>query len=176
MITFLTQNVFYKKLTSELTEIELTQNGFIVDKPFGSKPKAFDWNEIQNIYFSQNKKEVIIEISNKQIVLKNSNIGWYEFIQNVPSKFASFDFNYVKTFMQSLQPCEVCGIIAVTDKVCIVCENVPWDNEKKKNKSEYLKAKQLKLFSPLLKAGKPIKQHAEPEHGFQADKNWKLYI
>ena len=78
--------------------------------------------------------------------------------------------------MQSLQPCEVCGIIAVTDKVCIVCGNVPWDNEKKKSKSEYLKAKQLKLFSPLLKAGKPIKQHAEPEHGFQADKNWKLYI
>lgn len=170
------RKVFYKKLSSDLTQIELTPNGFSLLEPFGAKPQIFDWKEITDIYFSEDKKEVILQNADKIIVLKNNFMGWYEFIQNVPHHFANFDFQYVITFMSALQPCEICGIIAVNENECLVCENTAWHNEIADPRTEYLKAKQLQLYSELLKEGKEIKQHAEPEHGFQADKNWKLYI
>lgn len=170
------RKVFYKKFTSELTEIKLTENGFSIDQPFRAKPKVFNWKNIKNIQFSENKNEVNIESFNKKIVLKNCYIGWYEFIQNIPTEFVNFDFNYVKTLMNSLKPCGVCGIVAVKDNMCIVCETIEWNNRISQSETEYLKLKQLDLYSIVIKDGKEIKKQAEPEHGFKANKNWKLYI
>ncbi len=176
MIGFFMRKFFYKKLSSELTEIKITSHGFSLHQSFGAKPKTYDWKEISDIHFSKDNEEVIIQNLEKSIILKNNFIGWYEFIQNIPPNFTNFDFQYVRTFMNALLPCEICGIIAVKENKCLVCENNAWNNETADYKAEYLKAKQLDLFSSLLQDGKEIKQHAEPEHGFQADKNWKLYI
>lgn len=170
------RKVLYKKLTSQLTEVKLTESGFSINEPFGAKPKLFDWNLINSIQFSENHKEIIIDISDKQIVLRNHYIGWYEFIQNVPLKHTDFDFDFVTDLMDSLKPCSVCGIVAVRENECIVCETIPWNNEMNENEFEYIKSKQTGLYSEDLKDRKEIKKVAEPEHGFKADKNWKLYI
>lgn len=176
MIGYLIRNFFYKKLTSELTEIKLTKSGVSIIEPFGAQPKLFDWQEIKTIYFSKDWKSVIFKTSNQSIVLKSNNIGWYEFIQNVPPSFEQFDFKYVTELINSLKPCGVCGIIAVREKECIVCETTPWTIDMTENEIEYIKAKQLELYSERIKNGIEIKKIAEPEHGFKADKNWKLYI
>lgn len=176
MTGYLMRNIFYKKLTSELTEIKLTESGFSINEPFGAKPKLFDWKEINSVQFSENRNEIIFEKADKKIGLKNNNIGWYEFIQNVPTRFKEFDFNYASEFMNSLKPCGVCGIVAVRENECIVCETITWNNEVAENEIEYIKSKQSELYSELIKDGIEIKKVAEPEHGFKADKNWKLYI
>lgn len=163
-------------MTSAITEIKLTESGFSLNEPFGAKPKLFNWNEIYNIQFSVNNKEIIIEQSDKKILLKNCNIGWYEFIQNVPEKFTQFDFVYVKYFMESLKPCEVCGIVAVKENLCLVCETKPWKKEMQANEIEYIKSKQLELYSEQIKEGIEIKKVAEAEHGLKAYKNWKLHF
>ena len=173
---YLMRNIFYKKLTSEITEIKLNENGFSINEPFGAKPKLFHWKEIKKIKFSENKNEVIFEKADKQIVLKNNNIGWYEFIQNVPPTFKEFDFKYTIEFMNSLKPCGVCGIVAVKEDECIVCENITWHNEMNEKEFEYIKSKQSELYSDRTKDDIEIKEVAEPEHGFKAYKNWKLYI
>ncbi|MEN3322675.1 hypothetical protein VP395_02975 [Mariniflexile soesokkakense] len=176
MIGFLIRKVFCKNLASELTEIKLTENGFSISEPFEANTKSFHWNEIKDVRFSENNKEVIIEKSYKKIILKKNNIGWYDFIQNVPSNFTDFDFDYIKDLMDSLKPCEVCGIVAVRENECIVCETIAWNNEMTESKIEYLKLKQSEFYSDQIKNRKEIKKVAEPEHGFKADKNWKLHI
>lgn len=176
MIGFLMRKVFYKNLTSELTEIKLTENGFSINEPFGAKPRVFNWKDIKNVQFSENNNEVIIEKTDNQIILKNNYMGWYELIQNVPTEFADFDFDYAKIFMDSLSPCGVCGIVAVSKNECIVCKTTEWNNKMSESETEYLKRKQLDLFSVLIKDGREIKNQAEPECGFKATKNWKLYI
>ena len=176
MIGFLMRKVFLKKMTDELTEIVLTERGFSINEPFHAKPKSFDWSEIINIQFSEKYNEVIIEIKEREIILKNNKIGWYEFIQNIPSNFSNFDFNHAKYFMDSLKPCGVCGIIAVKENKCLFCETIPWNDAMPQTKIEYLKLKQSELFSVWIKEGIEIKKVAKPEHGFKADKNWKLYI
>ena len=170
------RKIFFRNLVSPLTEIELIKNGFSVKKPFGAKPKLFDWKDIINVRFSENNKKVNIYKSDKIIILKNNNIGWYEFIQKVPLKFTDFDFDYAKGFMNSLKPCGVCGIVAVSENECIVCETVEWNNKMTENKVKYLKSKQSEFYSERIKGGIEIKKIAEPEHGFKADKNWKLYV
>ena len=176
MIGFLIRKILHKKLTSELTEIKLTENGFSINEPFGAKPKLYYWSEIKSVHFSANKKEVIIEKSENQIILKNHYTGWYEFIQNVPTKSVEFDFAYAKSLIDSLKPCEVCGIVAVNDNECIVCENIPWNSEMADTQINYIKSKQLELYSETIKDKREIKKIAEPEHGFKSDGNWKLYI
>jgi hypothetical protein len=168
--------VFNKNLTSKLIEIKLTENGFSINEPFGAKPKIFDWKDIKNIKFSENNNVVIIEKIDEQVILKNNYTGWYELIQNIPTEFTNFDFDYAKTFMDSLKPCDVCGIIAVRKTECIVCETIEWNNKMSESETEYLKRKQLDLYSVLKKDGREIKKQAEPEHGFKANENWKLYI
>lgn len=170
------RNIFYKKLTSELTEIKLTESGFSINEPFGAKPKLFHWRDINNVRFSENHYEVIIQKLDKLIVLKKNNIGWYEFIQNVPTKYKNFDLKYVTDFMNTLKPCRICGIVAVRENQCIVCETIAWKSGMAENETEYIKIKQLEFYSEHLKNGIEIKKVAEPEHGFKADKNWKLYI
>ena len=170
------RKIFFKYLASNLTEVELTESGFSINEPFGAKPKLYNWNEIKNIRFSENKEEVIIGKANKQIILKNYYTGWYEFIQNVPDKFVKFDFEYAKNFMESLKPCGVCGIVAVSGNECIVCESITWNKEMNVNEVDYIKSKQLDLYSEKIKYKLEIKKIAEPEHGFNADKNWKLLI
>jgi hypothetical protein len=176
MIRFLMRKVFYKKMTSEITEIKLTENGFSINEPFGAKAKIFKWNEINSIYFSANKNEIIIEKLDQKIALKNCNIGWYEFIQSIPINFKKFDFDYVKNFMESLNPCKVCGIIAVNRNECIVCENIAWNSEMDEKEIEYIKSRQKEFFSTQINEKHEIKKFVEPEHGFNADKNWRLYI
>jgi hypothetical protein len=176
MLGFLIRKIFSKKLTSELTEIELTESGFSIKEPFGAKQKLWNWNEIKNVRFSENKKEIIIEKSDKQIILKRNNIGWYDFIQKIPLKYTDFDFDYVKDFMDSLKPCGVCGIIAVRENECLICESIAWNDQMTENETEYIKTKQSDFYSDSLKNGQKIKKIAEPEHGFKANKNWKLYI
>ncbi len=170
------RNIFYKKLTSELTEIKLIEGGFSINKPFRAKPKLFDWKKINSVQFSENWNEVVFEKVGKKIGLKNNYIGWYEFIQNVPTKFKEFDFDYVSELMNSLKTCRVCGIIAVRENECIVCKTTTWNNEMIENETEYIKSKQSELYSKLIKNGIEIKKLAEPEHGFKADKNWELHI
>ncbi len=176
MIRFLIRKVFYKKLALELTQIEITENGFSIKEAFGGKTKIFDWKTIKDICFSENKDEIIIQNSNKKIIIKSRNMGWYEFIQNVPRNFLNFDFHYVKTFMDALKPCEICGIIAVKENECLVCEQTSWNDKMSQNKIEYIKLTQADFFSAWLNDGHVIKIPAEPENGFLADKNWKLYI
>ncbi len=176
MIGFLMRNVFYKKMTSVITEIKLTESGFSINEPFGAKPKLFNWKEIKSVKFSENRNEVIIEKSEKQIVLKKNNIGWYEFIQNVPSTFIDFDFKFTTELMKSLKSCKICGIVAVKENECIVCDTKVWNNKMTENEIKYIKSKQSELFSEQIKDGIAIKKVAEPEYGFMADKNWKIYI
>ena len=64
------RNVFYKKMTSEITEIKLTESGFSINEPFGAKPKLFDWEEINSVQFSENWNEVIFEKAEKKSVWK----------------------------------------------------------------------------------------------------------
>ena len=170
------RKLFFRNLTSELTEIELTENGFSLIRPFGAKPKTFIWTDISNVRFSDDNKEVILKRSGEEIVLKNNYIGWYELIQNIPVQYKDFDFVYVQKFMDSLKPCGVCGIISVKENKCIVCETVSWNKEMPESEAVYLKKKQLEFFSEHIKEGIEIKKVAEPEHGFKADKSWKLYI
>jgi hypothetical protein len=176
MIGFLMRKLFYKKLTSKLTEISINEDGFSLQEPFGAEPKVFTWDFITDIYFSETKNEIIIQTLEKQINLTNKYIGWYELIQNVPNKFVNFDFDYVVLLLNSLQSCEICGIVAVKENECIVCENTPWNTKMDQNKIEYLKLMQLKLFSLRIKEGREIKSQTEPEHGFKSNKDWKLYI
>lgn len=176
MIGYLMRNVFYKKQTFELTRISLVEHGFSVNRPFGAKLKLYHWKEVRSIRFSDNYNDVIVEYLGRQIILRNSNIGWYEFIQNVPSTFENFDFKYVAEFIDSLKPCGVCGIVAVREQTCIVCETIAWNDEIHKDKVAYLTSKQSEFYAELVKDGKEIKKIAEPEHGFKADSNWKLYL
>lgn len=176
MIGFLIRKIFFKGLTSELTEIKLTENGFSIKEPFGGKLKLFSWNDINSVRFSENHREVILEKSDKEIILKNNNIGWYEFIQNVPLKFKKFDFKYATEFINSLKPCGICGVVAVNENKCIVCETIIWNSEMAESKIDYIKSKQSDFYSETLKNKRKIKKFAEPEHGFKVDKNWKLYI
>lgn len=176
MIGFLMRKIFFRNIVSPLTEIELIENGISIKLPFGANPKSHYWTEIKSVQFSKNYKEVNIEKSDKQIVLKNDNIGWYEFIQNIPSRYKEYDFNYVTEFMNSLKSCGVCGIIAVRENKCLVCKNLSWNKQMTENEIDYIKLKQSEFYSDLIKEGIKIKKVAEPEHGFKADKNWKLYI
>ena len=170
------RKILFRKLASELTEIELNEIGFSIRKPFGGKTKSYNWNKIENIKFAENKKEIIVYKSDKNIVLKNNNTGWYEFIQNVPQKFVKFDFDFAKDLMNSMEPCGVCGIVAVNESKCIVCGTIAWNKKMTENKIEYLKSKQSEFYSESTKEGFKINPVAEPEHGFNADKNWELYI
>ncbi|MBZ4034482.1 hypothetical protein K6T82_06875 [Flavobacterium sp. 17A] len=176
IVSFLMRKVFYKNLTSELTEINLLENGFSMQEPFGVKPIILDWKNVENVYFSEDKKQVIIQSLKKEFVLKNNFMGWYEFIQNVPSKFTNFDFDYVSDFMKSLQPCDICGIVAVKENHCLVCQNVPWNDQINGSKIDYIKQKQLTLFASNIKEGKEVKQYAKPEYGFKVNENWKLHL
>ena len=78
--------------------------------------------------------------------------------------------------MISLEPCAICGIIAVKENKCIVCETTTWNNEMHEKRIEYIKLKQSEFYSESIKDGIEIKKVAEPEHGFKADKNWELYV
>lgn len=176
MIGFSLRKIFYRKLTKALTEITLNKNGFSILEPFGAKPKFYFWSEIQSIKFSSNYENIIIDFSNKQKMIENRFIGYYEFMQNVPLTFTEFDFNYSKELINSLKSCKVCGIIAVSKNKCIVCETIPWNSKMNENEIEYIKSKQLEYYSEHIKNREEIKKIAEPEHGFKADKNWKLYI
>ena len=176
MIGYLMRNVFFRNLVSPLTEIELIKNGFSIQKPFSKKQKRFYWNEINDVIFSPDKTKLILNTKRETQILNNDIIGWYELIQNIPDTYSNFDFDYVKAFMDSLLPCGVCGIIAVKNDECIVCETTAWNSEITVSQTEYLKSKQSDLYSDNLKKGIEIKKIAEPEHGFKADKNWKLYI
>jgi len=170
------RKIFLRNMVSPLTEIKLIEKGFLIKKPFGAKPEQYHWKEIKSVRFLENYNELFIVKMQKKITLKNDNIGWYEFIQNVPIRFKEFDFDYVSEFMNSLKPCGACGIVAVRENECIVCETITWNNEVTENEIEYIKSKQLELYSERIKNGIKIKKVAEPEHGFKADKNWKLYI
>ena len=170
------RNFFYKRLTAVLTEIKLTENGFSIIQPFRAKPIIYDWKNIKNIQFSEDKNEVLLEHFKNQIILKNIFTGWYEFIQNVPKEFVNFDFDYVVNLIDSLKACGVCGIVAVKENVCIVCETTQWNSNNSLTETEFFKLKQSEFFAILLKDGREIKKQPEPEHGFKANKNWKLYI
>jgi len=176
MIGFLMRKVFFRNLTLELTEIKLAKNGLSIREPFLKKPKLYSWSEIKDVRFSESYKDVILETRENNVLLKNYNIGWYEFIQNVPSQYSNFDFNYVKILIDSLKPCGVCGIVAVSDEECIVCKNISWNDEMPENRIAYYKSKQKELFSNKIKSGIKIKKDATSEHGFKADINWELYI
>lgn len=168
-------NIFFKNLSFELTEIELIKNGFSIKKPFGSKQKLFFWKDIKDISFSKDYNEIIIQNDTVNLI-KSNNIGWYELIQNIPLSFTNFDFEYVKSFIELLESCQICGIVAVSSKKCIVCGNIAWNNENPQNKLDFLKDKQLDFFKIHLDNKIRIKNYAKPEHGFKADENWKLYI
>ncbi|WP_299156189.1 hypothetical protein [uncultured Tenacibaculum sp.] len=170
------RKLFFRNLVSPLTEIELIESGFSIKKPFNTKPKLFNWEEIKSIRFTENYNTITIQKLDEKIVVKNDNIGWYELIQNIPSKFKEFDFKYTVELINSLKPCGICGIIAVRENNCIVCETITWNKKMTKNEIEYIKSKQLDFFSDRIKNGIEIKKIAEPEHGFKANKNWRLYI
>lgn len=78
--------------------------------------------------------------------------------------------------IDSLKSCEVCGIIAVRSNICKVCDFKPWNLNNEKSKVEYLKQKQIEHFEYKMKNKIEIKRFSEPEHGFKADSNGKLYI
>jgi hypothetical protein len=176
MIGFLMRNIFFRNLVSPLTDIELIKNGFSIHSPFSWKRQRFYWNEINDVRFSSDNTQLILNTKRKIKTLNNDNIGWYELIQSIPENYSNFDYEYVKSFMGSLKPCGVCGIIAVRKNECIVCESIVWNNGMSDSQNEYLKSKQSDLYSDNLKEGIEIKKVAEPEHGFKADKNWTLYI
>ena len=176
MVGYLMRKFLFKKLSNKITDIELTKNGFIINEPFGAKPQNIEWNQTKSIRFSNYDKVLIIKTAEKEIILNDDQIGWYEFIQSIPKKFNQFDFKKADAIIESLNSCEVCGIVAVRKNVCKVCESETWNQNTGKNKIEYLKEKQLEHFEYKMENKIKIKEFAEPEHGFKADKNWKLYI
>ncbi|WP_299335031.1 hypothetical protein [uncultured Psychroserpens sp.] len=176
MLGYLMREIFFKELSNKITDIELTKSGFIINKPFGAKPQNIEWKQLRSIRFSDNDKVIIIKTVEKDIILNDNQIGWYEFIQSIPKIFKQFDFKKANSIMDSLKSCDVCGIIAVRDNICKICESEPWHQKSKKDKSEYLKDKQLEHFEYELKNKIKIKAFAEPQHGFKADENWKLHL
>ncbi len=159
-----------------ITDIEFTKSGFVINEPFGAKPKELEWNDVKSIRFSNNDKVLIVKTAEKEIALNDDQIGWFEFIQNIPESFKQFDFKKVYFIIDSLKSCEVCGIVAIRNNICKVCSSEPWNQYSGKSKTDYLKEKQLEHFEYKLKNKTEIKKIAEPEHGFKADNNWKLYI
>ncbi|REG84121.1 hypothetical protein C8N41_10722 [Winogradskyella sediminis] len=176
MVGYLMRKFIFKKLSNKITDIELTKKGFVINEPFGAKPKKLEWNQIKSIRFSNNDKILILKIDENEIALNHDQIGWFQFIQNIPKSFKQFDFKKVDLIIGSLKSCEVCGIVAVRNNVCKVCDSEPWNRNSGKNKMEYLKEKQLEHFEYELKNKTEINKIAEAQHGFKADKNWKLHI
>ena len=176
MVGYLMRKFLFKKLSNAVTDIELTKSGFVINEPFGAKPKELEWNDVKSIRFSNNDKVLIVKTAENEIALNDDQIGWFEFIQNIPESFKQFDFKKVNFIIDSLKSCEVCGIVAVRNNICKVCDSEPWNQNSGKSKIDYLKEKQLEHFEYELKNKTEIKKIAEPEQGFKADNNWKLYI
>ncbi|AXG70952.1 hypothetical protein KORDIASMS9_03207 [Kordia sp. SMS9] len=176
MVGYLMRKFLFKKLSNAITDIELTKSGFVINEPFGAKPKELEWNDVKSIRFSNNDKVLIVKTAENEIALNDDQIGWFEFIQNIPESFKQFDFKKVNFIIDSLKSCEVCGIVAVRNNICKVCDCEPWNQNSGKSKIDYLKEKQIEHFEYELKNKKEIKKIAEPEHGFKTDRNWKLYI
>lgn len=174
IIKWLMHNFLFKKLTVELSEIQTNKEGINFRKAFDSIVKFYKWDDIKNIQFSSNYKNVVFDFNGKKIVLNNSTTGWYELIQNIPADRFTFDFKYAEALIKSLKSCEICGLEAVFEQKCLVCQNSVWNPSFDDEKLNYLQSKQLKLYSELLKENKTILN--KPEHGFKSAADWKLLI
>lgn len=136
------------------------------------------WSDISSLSFNdQNDMELVLERQKVKIPLETVN--YFHLIRNIPTNIPNFESAKAKVIYDSLQPCEICAMIAVYQELCQCCHTRPYQFSQASNKmsqQEYLREMQLVYFRNL-ETGKTIEDFiTETSEWYDRNVNWKPYV
>ena len=111
--------------------------------------KIILWQNIHEVELNDAKNTLTFTtVGEEPFTIDDSVDNWFLLLKNIPRHYIYFDHAYVENLFAQLQPCEVCGFVAVHDNTCQACYEVPWAPSKKYPvKEDYLRATQLDVFA-----------------------------
>lgn len=160
------------KTLEKIIFLKSDKKGFIIEFNDDRETIKANWNDFDDIKLSNENVSII---KNKKIVhiIDDSYLGWYQFIQDVPIGFDSYDYIFVEQFFNNLKGCQICGLLALKNDKCLACGSEVWNKnllELFNSEVEYIKEEQLDMFEPC--EDDPILLNNDPESGFKSDPNW----
>ena len=169
-----------KKIVNEMRVVKnISTLGFEIYDLNDNLKKSYDWKKIKSIKFSSDFKELhITDFNGNQANIPEKTTNWYALIQKIPETFAEFDHAYVKQFMEDVIFCEVCGMKAVKNGICLHCYSDVWNSELEEdyeNKEAYIKAEQLDLYSTINPVA-PINLNMYDKSGFEKNPDFKVSV
>jgi len=178
--------IFEKKSNNKMREeildkiriIRVNDNGFTISDSFMKIVDIFEWNLVENIELKDNSLFFYLKNGKKITIPSSYHENWYELIQKIPKGFSNYDYNFVENFINNLQGCEICGMIAIHEEECLCCGNKVWNNvflDEYQSKEEYIKSLQLIEFDQIY--SEKIKTiNNKSKYGFKSFKDWKPLI
>ena len=111
--------------------------------------KVILWQNIHEVELNDAKNTLTFTtVGEEPFTIDDSVDNWFLLLKNIPRHYIYFDHAYVENLCAQLQPCEVCGFVAVHNNTCQACYEAPWTPSKKYPvKEDYLRASQLDVFA-----------------------------
>jgi len=162
-----TQEIFHKWII-------INEGGFQIVSEDEVEIKKY-WNDIEDVELRAD--HVILKVKgHPDINIPNTYFEWYNFIQQVPPGFQSFDYQGVQDIMAQLTPCFVCGLISVNHTRCFNCGFDSWEpmNYNLPPREEYYREAQLHYFEPF--EGEPLNLSNAAKSGFKTDPKWTCLV
>jgi hypothetical protein len=137
------------------------------------------WNDVNSIRFNENKDILTVKLKNKkQFTLSKYHLAFYKFLK-FSSNLSQSDKNYADTIFKSVKDCDICGIKAEYEGICLHCFELSWDknskDESEASKINYIKKVQLDYFSLEMNEDNQVNFFIEAEP-FERNMNWKPLV
>ena len=154
---------------------KVTKTGFKLVK--GTTTKHFYWSEIQTAHLDTKNMKLTLREKSKLVVSADTP-NFYLLLKNMPIGYSDLDYGYIKSFFSSLEPCLVCGAIALREQKCLACGCSTWNASLKENYptyEAYIKENQLEIFATMEPDEKFCDFKSE-NIGFEFDATWKPMV
>ena len=165
---------FVDDFMKKLRFIEIINGGFQIMDSDKNIESVIKWYSVKNAEIFEDR--IVFHFLNNQpqlTVPEKYYQNWYKLIQEVPKGYPDFDYSYVKSFFESLQGCEICGLLAVYNGECINCGNEVWNNElaeEYESKEAYIREAQYDQFAP--NDNEKVKISNDAVSGFSSYPGW----
>jgi hypothetical protein len=135
----------------ELMSIDTDDIGFKITNQDDELQHYIQWADVSRIYFNDDALSVTVEYgTGKTLVVTHEYSNWPVFLKSVPVHYKEFDQTKVNQFFETLQGCQVCGLVAVYHEVCENCGSgvfdVELDGDEFENETAFYKQMQLDFF------------------------------
>ena len=166
---------FVDDFVKKLRFIEPVNGGFRIKDYDKNVETEIKWYSVKNAELFED--HIIFHLLNNRppiTVPEKYHQNWYKLIQEVPQDYPSYDYDYVKSFFENLQGCEICGLMAIHKGECLNCGNETWNTELEEeyeSKESYIKEMQYDQFAPDEESKKVIISN-NADYGFKSYPDW----